>query len=107
MKNHFDFFTAPSLCYGVISQPRFFLCHSKMTTGTFLFVTFVTMGTFLSKNQKNFVLQQNHIVISAGFPHVFRPQAGLNFTYVYTAQEQHAQAGLADTAADGVRKILV
>ena len=40
----------------------------------------------------------------AGGAHVRGPDGALDFADVRLAQQKHAQAGLADTAADGLRE---
>ena len=51
--------------------------------------------------------QQGDTGLGTGFAGGFIPHAGLHFTDVHTAQQQHAQAALADAAADGVGQLAV
>ena len=51
-------------------------------------------------------LQQVDVVLPAGADHGVGPEAGLDFADVGLAQEIHAEAGLADAAADGERHLI-
>ena len=51
------------------------------------------------------VLQQENVVLPAGFDHVAGPDGGVDFADVGAAQHQHTQTALADTAADGVGQL--
>ena len=46
-------------------------------------------------------------MLRAFLPHLARPDACLDFADVGPVQKQHAEAGLADTAADGQRKLAI
>jgi hypothetical protein len=37
-------------------------------------------------------LQKKDLILSAGFPHLFRPDAGLNFAHMGTIKKKHAKA---------------
>ena len=50
-------------------------------------------------------LKDHHASIPAGVERRLIPQAGLYLTDVAGADHQHAQTGLADTAADGQRQL--
>ena len=52
-------------------------------------------------------LSQEDAGLAAGFAHVGGPDGGLDFADVGFAQQEHAQAGLADTAADGLGQFSV
>ena len=39
--------------------------------------------------------------------HLTGPDAGLNLPYMGPVQKQHAQAGLADAAADGIGQFMI
>ena len=51
--------------------------------------------------------QQVDLFPPAAVEHVVRPEAGLDFADVPAPQQEHAQARLADSAADAVRQPLV
>ena len=54
-----------------------------------------------------FWLQQNNLVFFTDFSHILRPQACLYLADMGAVSQQHAETGLSDTAADGVRKLAV
>ena len=53
----------------------------------------------------DFLLQQVHSRFFTDCHCIFIPQAGLDFADVSTAEDEHAQSGLADAAADCERKL--
>ena len=52
-------------------------------------------------------LRQLNTCFTAGGAHVLRPDSALDFTDMRFPKQEHAQTGLADTAADGLGKLAV